>query len=287
MDSKNKHAEFSKITFRRRIWSALNIRYTEKKGLSFIINISLSVLIFLNTIAIILNTIPSLSSTYHHIFWDFEVFSVIIFSIEYLLRLWSCVESRFYTNKFWGRIKFIFSFWGIVDLLAIAPFFLSAFVTDFGVIRMLRLLRILRLFRMSKYFHAFRIIKNVLTSKREELILAFSFIIFLILFSSSLMYFLEHPVQPENFSSIPAALWWGVNTMTTVGYGDIYPITLAGKILGSLVAISGISLFALPAGIIASGFNEHIRGYKNEQGKVKCPYCQAEYYLAEKHKHQH
>ncbi|MBK6976669.1 MAG: ion transporter [Cytophagaceae bacterium] len=287
MDSKNKHAEFSKITFRRRIWSALNIRYTEKKGLSFIINISLSVLIFLNTIAIILNTIPSLSSTYHHIFWDFEVFSVIIFSIEYLLRLWSCVESRFYTHKFWGRIKFIFSFWGIVDLLAIAPFFLSAFVTDFGVIRMLRLLRILRLFRMSKYFHAFRIIKNVLTSKREELILAFSFIIFLILFSSSLMYFLEHPVQPENFSSIPAALWWGVNTMTTVGYGDIYPITLAGKILGSLVAISGISLFALPAGIIASGFNEHIRGYKNEQGKVKCPYCQAEYYLAEKHKHQH
>lgn len=287
MDSKNKHAEFSKITFRRRIWSALNIRYTEKKGLSFIINISLSVLIFLNTIAIILNTIPSLSSTYHHIFWDFEVFSVIIFSFEYLLRLWSCVESRFYTHKFWGRIKFIFSFWGIVDLLAIAPFFLSAFVTDFGVIRMLRLLRILRLFRMSKYFHAFRIIKNVLTSKREELILAFSFIIFLILFSSSLMYFLEHPVQPENFSSIPAALWWGVNTMTTVGYGDIYPITLAGKILGSLVAISGISLFALPAGIIASGFNEHIRGYKNEQGKVKCPYCQAEYYLAEKHKHQH
>ncbi|MBL0324881.1 MAG: ion transporter [Cytophagaceae bacterium] len=258
-----------------------------EKGLSFIINISLSVLIFLNTIAIILNTIPSLSSTYHHIFWDFEVFSVIIFSIEYLLRLWSCVESRFYTHKFWGRIKFIFSFWGIVDLLAIAPFFLSAFVTDFGVIRMLRLLRILRLFRMSKYFHAFRIIKNVLTSKREELILAFSFIIFLILFSSSLMYFLEHPVQPENFSSIPAALWWGVNTMTTVGYGDIYPITLAGKILGSLVAISGISLFALPAGIIASGFNEHIRGYKNEQGKVKCPYCQAEYYLAEKHKHQH
>lgn len=287
MDSKNKHGDFPKISFRRRIWSALNIRYTEKKGLSFIINISLSVLIFLNTIAIILNTIPSLSSTYHHIFWDFEVFSVVIFSIEYLLRLWSSVESRFYTHKFWGRLKFLFSFWGIVDLLAIAPFFLSAFVTDFGVIRMLRLLRILRLFRMSKYFHAFRIIKNVLTSKREELILAFSFIIFLILFSSSLMYFLEHPVQPQNFSSIPAALWWGVNTMTTVGYGDIYPITLPGKILGSLVAISGISLFALPAGIIASGFNEHIRGYKNEQGKVKCPYCQAEYFLAEKHKHQH
>jgi voltage-gated potassium channel len=101
------------------------------------------------------------------------------------------------------------------------------------------------------------------------------------------MYYLEHQVQPETFSSIPAALWWGVNTMTTVGYGDIYPITIPGKILGSLVAISGISLFALPAGIIASGFNEHIRGYKDESGKIKCPYCEASYYLAEKNKHKH
>ena len=274
-------------TFRKKVWSTLDVRYSERKGLSFVFNISLSILIFLNTIAIVLNTIPDLSETYHHLFRDFEYFSVAVFSIEYLMRLWSCVERRGHRHPIWGRLEFLFSFWGIVDLLAIAPFFLSAFATDFGFIRMLRLLRILRLFRMSKYFHAFRIIKNVLYSKREELILAFSFIFFLIIFSSSLMYYIEHPVQPKKFSSIPAALWWGVNTMTTVGYGDIYPKTILGRIIGAFVAVSGISLFALPAGIIASGFNEHIRGYKNEHGKVKCPYCQAEYYLAEKNMHRH
>jgi voltage-gated potassium channel len=277
----------NKRSFRKKVWNTLDVRYSERKGISFVFNISLSILIFLNTIAIILNTIPDLSQNYHTVFRDFEYFSVAIFLVEYLFRLWSCVEARGFSHPFYGRVRFLLSFWGIVDLLAIAPFFLSAFATDFAFIRMLRLLRILRLFRMSRYFHAFRIIKNVLNSKREELILAFSFIFFLIIFSSSLMYYIEHPVQPKNFSSIPAALWWGVNTMTTVGYGDIYPITLAGKILGAFVAISGISLFALPAGIIASGFNEHIRGYKNETGKVKCPYCQAEYFLAEKGKHKH
>jgi voltage-gated potassium channel len=284
MDSKlTKTSELgNKRSFRKKVWSTLDVRYSERKGISFVFNISLSILIFLNTIAIILNTIPNLSQTYHTVFRDFEYFSVAVFLVEYLFRLWSCVENRGHNHPLYGRLNFMFSFWGIVDLLAIAPFFLSAFATDFAFIRMLRLLRILRLFRKSKYFHAFRIIKNVLFSKREELILAFSFIFFLIIFSSSLMYYIEHPVQPKNFSSIPAALWWGVNTMTTVGYGDIYPITLAGKILGAFVAISGISLFALPAGIIASGFNEHIRGYKNEQGKIKCPYCRAEYFLAEK-----
>ncbi|WP_255065938.1 ion transporter [Lacihabitans sp. LS3-19] len=289
MDSNStKYAQMgNKRTFRKKVWSTLDVRYSERKGLSFMFNISLSILIFLNTIAIILNTIPDLGETYHHFFQDFEYFSVAIFSVEYLLRLWSCVENKGHSHPFWGRLSYIFSFWGLVDLLAIAPFYLSAFAADFGFIRMLRLLRILRLFRMSRYFHAFRIIKNVLYSKREELILSFSFIFFLIIFSSSLMYYIEHPYQPEAFTSIPASIWWGVNTMTTVGYGDMYPITLPGKILGAFVAITGISLFALPAGIIASGFNEHIRGYKNEQGKVKCPYCQAEYFLAEKNMHRH
>ena len=274
-------------SFRKKVWSTLDVKYSERKGISFAFNISLSILIFLNTIAIILSTLPNLKGIYYIIFREFEYFSVMIFLIEYLLRLWSCVENRGYNHPIYGRLRFMFSFWGIVDLLAIAPFFLTAFVANFAFIRMLRLLRILRLFRLSRYFQAFRIIKNVLNGKREELILSFSFILFLIVFSSSLMYYIEHPVQPEAFTSIPAALWWGVNTMTTVGYGDIYPITLPGKIIGAFVAISGISLFALPAGIIASGFNEHIRGYKNETGKVKCPYCQAEYFLAEKNKHLH
>ncbi len=267
---------------RNKVYDALEIKYAHKKGISFVLNIALSILIFLNSIAIVLNTVPSFSSTYHHVFFDFELFSVFIFTIEYLLRVWVCVEKKGFGHPILGRLKFIFSFWGLVDLLAILPFYVSMFTADFGIVRMLRLLRILRLFRMSRYFHAFRVINNVIQKKREELILSFSFIFFLMIISSSLMYYIEHSAQPNTFSSIPAALWWGVNFMTT-GNGDIYPITKFGKLLGAFVAICGVSLFALPAGILASGFNEHIRGYQDETGKVKCPYCHTEYYLAEKH----
>jgi voltage-gated potassium channel len=275
------------LTLRQKTYHALEIKYSERKGISFIINIALSILIFLNSIAIILNTVPSFSDTYHHLFLDFELVSVFVFTVEYLLRIWSVVERRGEKHPIKSRLKYMFSFWGLVDLLAILPFYVSVFTTDFGMVRILRLLRILRLFRMSRYFHAFRVIRNVLSKKREELILSFSFIFFLMLISSSLMYYIEHETQPNVFTSIPEAIWWGVNTMTTVGYGDIYPVTKLGKILGSLVSVAGISLFALPAGIIASGFNEHIRGYRNESGKVKCPYCHTEYFIAERSLHKH
>lgn len=263
---------------RRRVFEALDIRYYKRKGISFFVNISLSILIFLNCISIILITVPSWRRDNYDLFHDFEIFSVLIFTLEYLLRVWSIVEKRGYEHPIYGRLKFIFSYWGIIELLAIVPFYITLFHTDLGLIRILRLLRIVRLFRMSRYFHAFKVIRNVLSQKREELILAFSFILCIMLLSSSMMYYLEHDVQPTKFSSIPASLWWGVNTMTTVGYGDMFPITFAGKLLGAFVAISGISLFALPAGILASGFNEHIRGHKIEENKVKCPYCKGEFY---------
>ncbi len=276
-----------KDTIRSKVHNALDIKFSQGKGLSFVVNISLSVLIFINSIVIIVSTIPTISSSYHQLLINFEVFSVIVFTAEYLLRIWSCVEKKGYSHPVKGRLKFMFSFWGLVDFLAIFPFFFTMFTADFGLIRILRLLRILRLFRMSRYFHAFKVINSVLRNKKEELILSFSFIFFLMIISSSLMYYIEHDSQPEVFSSIPTALWWGVNTMTTVGYGDIFPITKTGKVLGAFVAICGISLFAMPAGILASGFNEHIRGYKNEQGKVKCPFCHTEYYLADRKLHQH
>jgi voltage-gated potassium channel len=272
---------------KKNVYNALEISYSRQRGLSFLLNIGLSILIFLNVIAIILSTVHSISGAFHNFFINFVIFSVIIFSIEYVLRVWSCTENRKYAQPYFGRLKYIFSFWGIVDLLAILPFYITIFTTNFGFIRILRLLRILRLFRLSRYFHAIRVISNVLEKKKEELILSFSFIFFLMIIGSSLMYYIEHEAQPEVFSSIPQSLWWGVNTMTTVGYGDIVPITKLGKILGSFLGIAGISLFALPAGIIASGFNEHIRGFKNETGKVKCPYCHAEYFLAERSKHKH
>lgn len=137
------------------------------------------------------------------------------------------------------------------------PFYISLFNVDLGFVRVLRLLRMLRLFRLSKYFHALKVINGVLRSKKEELLLCFVFIIFLLFITSSIMYFLEHEAQPKVFSSIPAALWWGVNTMTTVGYGDVIPATILGKILSGIFSILGVAIFALPTGILASAFAEH------------------------------
>lgn len=273
------------LTLRKHIHEILEIKFQRKRGLSFFVNISLSILIFLNTVAIILSTVSSIGKEYRRFFLNFELFSVAVFSVEYILRVWTCVERKEYSHPLWGRLKFIFSPWGIIDFLAIFPFYFSLFSTDLGFVKILRLLRIFRLFRVSRYFHALRVIQNVLKEKKEELLLSVSFIIFLLLISSSLAFYIEQEAQPEAFSSIPASLWWGVNAMTTVGYGDMHPITPLGKILGGLMAILGVSIFALPTGILASGFAEQIRGKRRSSEKVQCPYCEHDFYLAERHRH--
>jgi voltage-gated potassium channel len=264
-------------TFRKRIYNTLEISLRAKSGISFYVNVFLTVVIFLNTIAIILHTVPAVRRNYDQYFLDFEVFSVIVFTIEYILRLWSCVENDDYKHPISGRIRFIFSAWGLIDLLAILPFFLSFFLTDLAFVRILRLLRMLRLFRVSKYFHALRVIQKVLKEKQEELVLSMVFIIFMLIISSSLVYYVEHEAQPYAFTSIPESMWWGVNTMTTVGYGDLHPITPWGKFLGGIIAILGVAIFALPTGILASGFAELIRG-QVEKRKVICPHCGEEFH---------
>lgn len=264
-----------KVSLRKNVHSILEITWHRKLGLSFWVNIFLTVIISLNAIAIILDTVPSIHHKYHQFLLDFEVFSVIVFTIEYILRLWSCVENPFFSHPIKGRLKFIFSAWGLVDLLSIAPFYLSIFITDLGFIRILRLLRMLRLFRVSKYFHALRVIQKVMKEKQEELVLSFVFIVFVLIISSSTLYYFEHEVQPNKFSSIPEAMWWGVNAMTTVGDADYRPITPIGKIIGGLIAILGVALFALPTGILASGFAEQMRGNKQ---KIKCPHCGSEFH---------
>jgi voltage-gated potassium channel len=230
--------------------------------------------ISLNTFAIILHSVKSLRHEYDVFFSDFEYFSVVFFSIEYLLRLWACVENEKYRHPFWGRLRYIFSAGALIDLLAIVPFYISNFTSDTGLIRILRLFRIFRLFKFSRYVHALKVIENVFKEKREELILSFVFFLFMLLISSSMMYYLENTAQPKVFSSIPATLWWGVTTITSVGYGDAYPITPLGKLLGGIVAVAGVAMFALPTGIFVSGFNEHINFQKKSENKHNfCPHC--------------
>jgi voltage-gated potassium channel len=271
-------------SLRKKTNDILEIKFSHKRGFSFYFNLALSLLIFLNTLAIIVHTLPEVKASYGYAFRQFEVFSVVIFSIEYLLRVWSCIERPEYKHPFLGRLKFIFSPWGIIDFLAIFPFYASLLALDLSFIRTLRLLRIVRLFRFSRYFKALRVIQTVVQDKKEELVLSFSFILFLLLITSSIVFYIENPAQPDVYRSIPDSLWWGVNAMTTVGYGDMHPITPLGKLFGGLLAIAGVAFFALPTGILASGFAELIRKGKTHK-IVTCPHCKKDFKLTKKHGH--
>jgi voltage-gated potassium channel len=158
----------------------------------------------------------------------------------------------------------------IVDLLAILPFFLSGMSMDLRVLRGLRLMRLFRIAKLARYTRALHLLRRVLWSERESLVAAFSVVFLLVLLASSLMYFAERHAQPEAFSSIPAAMWWGVTTVTTVGYGDVYPITFFGRVLACAVAISGIGAFALPTAILGAAF---LREWEQGKRPRTCQHC--------------
>ncbi len=221
-------------------------------------------LILLNTSAVILETVPGIYQPNKTLFENFERFSVVVFTIEYLLRLWTFTERN---QRFW---RFFFSPSSLVDLIAILPFYLPLFGFDLRAVRLLRLFRMVRFFKLGRYTKASATIRKVFLSKKEELVLSLFITFFLIIIASCLMYFTENEAQPAKFSSIPETMWWSVATLTTVGYGDVYPVTALGKTLAACIAILGIGMFALPAGILASGFSEE---FKQVKPKSICPHC--------------
>ena len=252
---------------KQRIWEILEIS-KEKDQQSKIFDYFISILIGLNVLAIILETEKNIFGEYESFFRYFEIVSVLIFSAEYLLRLWSCVSVEEYQHPIFGRIKYIFSLMAIIDLIAIAPFYMTFIVTDTRIIRVLRFLRILRMAKHSKFSKTFYIVTNIIYKKKAELLTSLILMFSLLLICSTGVYFAENETQPDKFSSIPSAMWWAVATLTTVGYGDIFPVTSMGKILGSISAIFGIGVFALPAGLLASGFSDEMqKEYKF------CPHC--------------
>jgi voltage-gated potassium channel len=238
-----------------------------------LLNVFVIVLIVLNVVAVMLETVPEIYEPNKDFFHLFDVVSVFIFTVEYVLRVWSANHDAHYRHSIMGRIRYMLTPGALIDLLAILPFYIYGLVGfDLRVLRILRLLRFLRLFRLTAYMKATRLVINVFKATRNELLLALVLALFLVVISSSLVYFAEHPVQPDIYSSIPATLWWSVITLTTVGYGDMIPITLWGKVFTSFILMAGVALFALPAGIITAGFLEEIR--KNKNHKVRnCPHC--------------
>jgi voltage-gated potassium channel len=218
---------------------------------------------------VIFETVDGVSARWGGFFRVFNIFSVAVFTVEYLLRLWTCTVDERYSHPVTGRIRYAFSAFALIDLVAILPFYLP-FVTNLDL-RFLRVLRLLTLLKMTRYADEFRLFGNVLSAKKREIMISAILVLMLVILASSLMYYIEHDHQPEAFSSIPAAMWWAVVTLSTVGYGDVLPLTPLGKVVAACVSVMGIALFAIPAGIIASGFVEEMRR-RGRDVKV-CPHC--------------
>ncbi|HEX8039877.1 MAG TPA: ion transporter [Chryseosolibacter sp.] len=237
----------------------------------------LLLLIFLNMLILILESEQEINSRYGHIFVSLEFFSVLIFTVEYGLRLWSCVENPKYMKGATGRLRYMGSTMAIIDLLAILPFYLTFIVAylpfDLIFIRMIRLFRLFRLLKVARYLKALNLIQTVLRERKEQIYLSVMFIGFLLIIISTLMFYVEHDAQPKVFSSIPASMWWGIETLTTVGYGDMLPMTALGKVLGGMISVLGIGLFALPAGILSSGLTEHLQKNGKKSKPKRCPHC--------------
>jgi len=231
-------------------------------------------LIGLNVLAVIASTVNQIYNPYSDLFYLFEFTSVLIFTVEYIFRIWSAVEKPEYSGAIIGRLKFAVQPLAIVDLLAILPFYLIFISTgvDLRVLRAFRLMRVLRMLKVARYSESVQALKLVINRKRPDLIVALFANVLLLVIASSMMYFIETEVQPDAFPSIPAAMLWGIASLTEIDYGTAPPITPLGQFLGAIVAILGIGLFALPASILASGFIEEA-GSENDKTNSYCPHC--------------
>ncbi len=230
-------------------------------------------LIIINVILVIMDTF-NLPETVERISYGIEVFSVIIFTIEYLLRLWTSDYIYSDNNKFIARVRYVFSLMALVDLFAILPFYIPFIIpVDLRVLRTVRIIRLFRLLKVNRYTNALNSIWSVFKNKASQLLSSLFIIFLLMIIASVLMYNVENPVQPEMFRNAFSGLWWAVATVTTVGYGDIYPVTIFGKILSSIIAVLGIALIAIPTGIISAGFIELITKPEKKEEQVYCPHC--------------
>lgn len=228
------------------------------------VDVGLIVLILANGVAVVLESVPSIGRDYRTFFALFERFSILVFTVEYVARLWSIVEldNPRYKHPLWGRLRYATTPLALIDLLAIVPFYLS-FLLPIDL-RVLRVLRLVRMFKLTRYSAAMNLLLAALRQELSAIAAVLFVLLLLLVIASSLAYLAEHEVQPQAFGTIPHAMWWAIVTLTTVGYGDVVPITPWGKVVGGLIGIIGIGMVALPAGLLASGFSEQLHQRRRE-----------------------
>ncbi|MFA5221255.1 MAG: ion transporter [Methanoregula sp.] len=262
-------------SYKQRIYEVLESKTLILPAGRFIAG-SLTLLIFLNVIAAVIETDNGLFTSYAPSFDAFAMFSVGVFTIEYVLRVWVCTSNPRYSAPVTGRLRYMASPVAIIDLVVIIPFFLLPFLTGFpGVFKFIRFFRIFWIVKLTHYSRSLKTFGRVFIAKKGDIFTAFFVMIVLLIISSSLMFFAERAAQPTKFSSVLASMWWGVETLTTIGYGDMVPVTPLGKLIGGMVMMMGVGLFALPAGIFASGFFEERNRQRelHRDEKTVCPHC--------------
>ncbi len=237
---------------RKRIFEIIQIGSSEDLP-SRIFDIGLVIVILANIAVLILDTFDELNA-YDGLFRAVEIVTVLLFCVEYALRIWTA--DLLYPEVSRGKaiLRFIFSFDGIVDLLTILPFF---FLSGMGALRILRVARIFHLFRINTQYESFQVITTVLKEKSRAILYSVFIIIVLILAASLCMYSVEHDAQPEAFKNALSGIWWSVSTVFTVGYGDIYPVTVLGRVMAMIITFLGVGAVAIPTGILSAGFVEH------------------------------
>jgi voltage-gated potassium channel len=255
-------------SLRHRLYRALDPEAREGQGLS-VINRLLVLLIIAASIQAVAETEPTIIQGREQVFRAAELVIVTIFSVEYLARLWIAPENPDCARHRWPRLHYVFTPAAIIDLLAIVPTLLSFGITSSLFLRLFRVLRILRLAKLGRMSSAWDDLMTAVHSRRHELLLTVMLAGVAILISSTLLYLVEGGIQPEKFGSIPRSFWWSVVTLTTVGYGDVFPVTPVGKMLGGLVAITGIGIIALPTGILAGAFSDVLQQRRAREAKAQ------------------
>jgi len=246
---------------RRRIHEILEIRDADDRT-ARTAEVALMTMIFANVGAIILQSMPAIDATYHSWFRIFEIVSIAVFTAEYALRIWSSVEAPRKPGRLPARLRYALSPMALIDLVAIVPFYLSFLVpVDLRFMRVFRLFLVLKL---TRYQASITLLGAVLRTEARPIAAALFVLTILLIVVSSFAYLIEGPAQPENFGSIPAAMYWAIVTMTTVGYGDVVPVTALGKLLAAIIGLIGVGMVALPAGLLASGFSQQLHERRRE-----------------------
>jgi voltage-gated potassium channel len=241
---------------RRRLYHELEPSHREA-GLSAL-NRFIVVVILVSVAFVVVESEPAIHESHPVLFHVVEIVVGLVFLVEYVARMWVAAEDPRYSDGLRGRLRYAMTPSALIDLLAVTPLFLHVIGAEAYVIRIMRVVRVLRLAKLGRFSVATRALSHAVHARRYELVISFGVAVFILVLTSTLMYIVEGHTQPETFGSIPRAMWWAIATLTTVGYGDVVPLTTPGRILGGITAVTGVGLIAMPAGILAAAMSDAI-----------------------------